>query len=107
ANGTTLNATTQTQTTSTETTVPVTPTSTTPTGGPFSAYTPSNTAVEAATQILGSQGGSLVAPADLTYTGGGLASFTDRDIGGGSTNSYSVIGGSTPVTANATSFATT
>jgi hypothetical protein len=119
ASGTTLNATTQTQTTSTGTVTPIapatggsttpTPTPTGPTGGPFAAYSPTFTEVEAATQFSTSQigSGSLVAPADLTYTGGGLSSFTNRDIGGGGSNTYSVIGASTPVTANATSFAST
>lgn len=123
ASGTTLNATTQTQTTSTGTVTPVTsttggsstptptptPTPTGPTGGPFAAYTPTFTAVDVATPFSSAQigSGSLVAPADLTYTGGGLSSFTDRDIGGGGSNTYSVIGASTPVTANATSFAST
>ncbi len=124
--GTTVNTTTQTQTTSTgttttltstTTTTPTTPTtptspttpppSSTPTGGPFAAYTPSNTAVEAAALFVNTQGSAVVAPADLTYTGGGLSSFTNRDIGGPASNTYSVIGGSTPITANATSFTTT
>ena len=122
ASGTTLNTTTQTATTVTGTTAPIAqttttptgtvvpvtpPTSTVPTGGPFAAYAPSNTAVETATQFFGSQSGSLVAPADLVYVGGGLSSFTDREIGGGGSNNFSVIGGTTPVTANATTFATT
>jgi len=120
ASGTTLNTTTQTSTTSSGTTTAITsapitsapiitPTTTVPTGGPFAAYAPSYTAVEVASPFFGSQNGSgsLVAPADLTYVGGGLSSFTDRDIGGGGSNSFSVIGGNTPVTANATSFATT
>ncbi len=79
------------------------------TGGPFAAYSPTYTEVEAATLFSGSHfgSGSLVAPADLIYTGGGLSSFTVRDIGVGRSNSYSVIGASTPVTANATSFAST
>src|SRR5487761_2031536 len=123
ASGTTLNTTTQTQTTSIGTTAPITqspatsgpapstptPTPTGPTGGPFAAYTSSKIAVETALpfspSLMGS--GSLVAPADLTYVGGGLSSFTDRDVGGGGSNSYTLSGGSTPVTANATSFATT
>lgn len=122
--GATLNTTTQTVTTSTGTTapitqapttggpvpvVPVTPGPTVPTGGPFAAYAQSYTAVETATQFFGTQigSGSQVAPADLAYVGGGLSSFTDRDVDGGGSNSYSVIGGNTPVTANATSFATT
>ena len=121
--GTTVNTTTQTQTTSTgttttltssTTTTPTTPTSptapppsSTPTGGPFAAYSPSNTAVEATALFFNTQGAAVVAPADLTYVGGGLSSFTNRDIGGPASNTHSVIGGSTPVTANATSFATT
>ena len=79
------------------------------TGGPFAAYSPTYTAVEVATPFSAAQigSGSLVAPADLTFTGGGLSSFTDRDIGSGGSNTYSVIGASTPVTANATSFSST
>ncbi len=79
------------------------------TGGPFAAYAPSNIAIEAAMPFWGSWGWEnfMAAPADLTYVGGGLSSFIDRDIGGGGSHTYSVIGGNTPVTANATSFAAT
>ena len=129
ASGTILNTTTQTATTSSGTTTPIVPPpivetppivpppivetppiapgTTVPTGGPFAAFAPSNTAVEIATPFFSSQGNSMAAPADLVFVDGGLSSFTDRDIGGGSSNSFSVIGGSAPVTANANSFATT
>ncbi len=121
ADGSTLNTTTLTQTTSSGTTTPITqaptvvpvtppvtpPVPPVPTGGPFAAYAPSNIEIEVATPFGSSFGNNLVAPADLTFTGGGLTSFIAREIGGGGSHGASVIGGNTPVTANATSFATT
>lgn len=72
------------------------------------AYAPSNIEVEIAMPFFGSRWGtSLVAPADLIYAGGGLSSFTDKEIGGSKSHSYSVTGGSGPVTADANSLATT
>jgi len=75
------------------------------------AYIPSNIAIEFATPSLGFEtsieSNSLAAPADMIFAGGGLSSFTDKDIGGGGSHTFSVIGGSGPVTANAANFATT
>lgn len=78
----------------------------TPTGGPFAAYTLSDTLIEVASPNFFSRN-SMAAPTDITYTGSGLSSFIDRQIVDGGSSSYTVIGGTSPLAGTATSFNTT
>lgn len=87
-----------------------TTTAPTPPSVTSAAYTPDHTLIEIATAFMtgGWKNNYMAASADMTYTGGGLSSFTDRSLGTiGELQTYTVTGGVSPVTGAATSYGTT